>query len=210
MNTKKQSALGTSLGLGAALLCAAVIGLSFAPSARADNFNITNDIATGVSVTAWPTNAIGTNGNPFLTGKPVEVQNYEHVGLDLSGFVVVTNTAGANVGFQLLTSQAANPPQLVIGTNALTGAGNSQVLSSDWSTPGSPGSFWVVLKVPMGTNFVHVETNLTVSASSIVSDSSWIGVYSETNALATGEYLTNSALQVHKKILPRSLSGGDF
>lgn len=86
--------------LTGALLFASILSLAPLTVAKAEDFTITNTIASATSLITTPTNSI--------TGGAISVANYERAGFTFSGQGTVTNLG--NVVITLVRSSVQNPP----------------------------------------------------------------------------------------------------
>lgn len=178
---------------------------------------VTNYIQGNVQINNWPTNQpIGTNpavmGVTISTGLGVAIGNFEHIGIDIKGTAVITNGASANLTIGFIPSMAANTPQFVFATNQLSALGTNLVYQ-DWATPAQYPEFMV--NVPFiaatantyQTNVFDFETNLVLDtgAQSSFPDANWIGVYTISNNLGAGAWITNLAVGVNTKLIPTPL-----
>ena len=173
--------LTNKLKLIGAVLVTAVIGLVLtAPLARASQpFNTTNYIAASTTITSWPTNTIGTNSQPVLTGGVIGLQNQRHVMLVMQGIPLVTNATTLSV--TLVRSGADGPPQVSAARN-------------DFDTVNQPAFSFTVQNSLSPFCFT---TNLDEYT---VGDANYIGVYSITPG--TGSGVTNLVVGLSKKIIP--------
>ena len=154
----------------------ALISLTLAPQARAQSFGATNYWNNGVAILYAGTNTITTNG--FGAGYPINVDNYDRVGIHVSG--TNAGTAAGNITIALMRSTAAGYPT-----------------STDWETNAS--TQWT-LSVPLpttGNTQVHWYTNLP---DTFVYPARWIAIAYITNNPANA--LTNCYIEMTKKIIP--------
>ncbi|MGO8678050.1 MAG: hypothetical protein ACLQVX_19580 [Limisphaerales bacterium] len=151
---------------------AAALALALLPAARAESFNITNQVATGVSYVSAPTNSVGTNGIGYCTGGAINTASYEQLGFWFS-------CAGASSANQTLTiglcrAGTDGPPR-----------------TTDWET--SPQ--WSLTLTTSGTNQVVWCTNLDAC---VVGPANWLGIYSITNS--GNGLVTNCSAWVVKRL----------
>jgi len=168
-NTQRANNMKNALRFAAAALALALL-----PAARAESFNITNQVATGVSYVSAPTNSVGTNGIGYCTGGAINTASYQQLGFWFS-------CAGASSTNQTLTiglcrAGADRPPR-----------------TTDWET--SPQ--WSLTLTTSGTNQVVWCTNLDAR---VVGLANWLGIYSITNS--GNGLVTNCSAWVVKKIIP--------
>lgn len=189
------------------------------------SFSFTNIIQSAVTVTSYPTNTTTTNywsagvlpgqTNQYLlnwlTGKPIEVRNYESADFVFSANITSSNLA--NMAFFLVRGsalQSANgtpgSPVVLINTN------NSSVLYNDWETPLTSGGsqpnpnaafIQINIPIPAGTNYAfNWRTNFPVGSAD------YIGIWQETNNISFGVtaqcigYASNIVAALDKKIRP--------
>jgi hypothetical protein len=167
-----------------------------------------NLVTTSTNITAWPTNALSTNGVGQLTGKGVSVGNQERYEIVFQGWL--TNNAAAIVGFQTVTASAptygGGGPTLAVGTNIYNGPVGS-FYQNDWDYYPQP---MINIAVPALTNWFKWCTNVNVDT--LAGDGGWIGIYTITNNLASGNYIINSnnaLFSVYKKLIPKPLGPGE-
>ena len=149
--------------------------LALAPlCGRGDSFQMTNQVANGVTFNGWPTNAAG-----LATGRLISVQAVREAGFWFSGGTVVqagySNQTG-NVIIDLVRSWAETSPAQVASTNYI-GAPNCST-RLDWET--TP---FVTLTVPYtATNqAIYWGTNLSPE---LLASANFIGIKSVTNTCA--------------------------
>jgi hypothetical protein len=195
MKNKQQN--GRPWGVKLLIGLLGLVSGGFSTSGRADNFNVTNCVASGVSLVSWPTNTLGTNGLPQLTGGAISVANQERAGFFFQ-CLPLTNT-NTSVIVTLVRSAVGNPPAVAWGTNAWSGSSLAMV-QNDWESP-SNGVTPIVLTIPVqGTNLFNWFTNLN---DTLIGEANWIGVYSITNSNpGANSVLTNVFMGLNKKILP--------
>lgn len=192
-------------GLALAALCftqdASALGYS-------TSFGITNCLQGTNQITTWPTNSVnGTNGLPLNTGHVVSIGNYDHFGLNFQGYLINTNAANTSfITFMLTGSMANNSPTLTFGTNVYS-QNLTNILTSDFSATNNLLLVTIPLP-PLYTNYFNWQTNITTGiASSYFADANYIGVYQISNNVPVGDVLTNTALYLNTKLLPRPLIG---
>jgi hypothetical protein len=213
-------------GAGAimALLMAACLMLFGSPAQSAVSFNITNVIAQGVSIVSYPTNGISTNlvtlgtvtnivGSvtnvstnalyaPISTGNAVETRNYAWGAFKFTG--LCTSSNGSTIVITPVRAvTAGSPPSLDIAN------GQPLLQHSDFETLSATNqSPTLAIPIPRGTNvLVTWMTNLDEW---YTKPADWIGIYSITNIGTPGDVVSNAAAFFGKKIMPFSLSGGNF
>lgn len=198
--------------IGAVIAASLVIAVQShaAAGGSLQSFGVTNYLVSGGAagnVSNWPTNSINTNGSPQSTGGPLNIQMVDHVGINIQGLLVSTNTVtGADkIYLTLLTSMATGSPTVTYATNSLSG-GLTIITQNDWSTTTNTSLGPIAFTIPAtpGTNWINFQTNLP--STTLASDANWIGVYSISNTLATTCYITNFGVYLNTKLLPRPLS----
>lgn len=214
-----------SIGLGLGLLAATA--MPAAASAYFQSFNITNAI-TPAQVWGFPTNSVGTNGIYPNTGTPVVLQDFDHIGFNFQGMMIcATSTPTYTLTFELVFSQANNPPLVItpsatnisIGpyatwlTNSTTT--NSVFTQNDWTCNiGGPASgvgtnfavYLLSFTVQAGTNWLNLQTNLNLNTPALapIADAQWVGIYAITNNMVAGGFVTNSVAGITRKKLGRN------
>lgn len=194
----------------------ALTGLGVQANGYLRNFNATNFIVGGQVLTSYPTNQpVGTNsayGVGISTGQAVSLGNFEHIGIDIRGICVISNTCGLTVA--LIPSMAANTPQMTFGSNVLSGASSTNLINSDWATPPTFTPYYIT--VPLNTsatntwttNAFDFQTNLVMDtgAQSSFPDANWIGIYQvSNNNMVSSEYITNFQVGANTKLIPTPL-----
>ena len=150
-------------------LTAAAMMVAGVVSAMADSFNCTNTLNQADTNLSWPTNSIGTNGLPRLTGGPVNLQwATENAGFSYCGYA--TGTSNGNLIFYLVRSWWDNTPTV----SALTT--NMPPLNAWEQTPS------IILTVPISAGIVSWGTNLSKE---VLGGANWIGIYAVTNTIST-------------------------
>lgn len=149
---------------------AATLALGFAAlTAQAESFNCTNVLNQTDTDLSWPTNSIGTNGLPRLTGGPISLQwATDNAGFSYKGYA--TGSATGNLIFYLVRSWADNPPTVSPLTT------NLPPLNLWESSPG------ITLTVPIAAGIVSWGTNLSKE---LLGGANWIGIYAVTNTIST-------------------------
>lgn len=166
----------------AALYCAAMLltGLLAVSASAQQSFSATNTIANGVLYAGDPTNAPGLS-----TGGAINVQNYSSIGIYISG----TNAnSSASAITALLEVSGSSAPPVAYSTNRTWETTPSITISA--TSPAAAGPWYYF-------------TNVTVGSAR------WIGIRSVTNGTASAS-LGNAVIGVTKKIVPTSLTGGNF
>jgi hypothetical protein len=161
------------------LLLGALAAVSLPPPAPAESFQITNVLFTASSITSWPTNTVGTNGNPRLTGHAISVANYTEAGFYFSAGIS-SNSSPGSFPLTLVRSWKDTPPASAADwetTSALT------IAPAVTGNAGSP-FYW-------GTNLDKT----------IIAGANWIGVYTITGG-GTNIGLTNVDCGLNKKVIP--------
>ncbi|MDE2096192.1 MAG: hypothetical protein KGL39_03030 [Patescibacteria group bacterium] len=241
MNKKFKNIL--KVGLLAA--CVAVASNRAEANASLQYFGTTNSIdSSAASITSWPTNYPTTNGitwtytnfvitagvtNPTytttlypgqLTGKAIEVGSYEHVALNVQGWLVNTNASAGTLGINLVTATTApgQPPLSVANVANVTLGINTNGVPADANLAQNnfeyPASHWIIIPIPANTtNWFNFSTNLieTVNgaATTLVPDVGWVGIYQITNNLTATCYLVNpnGVAALSKKVIPSPITG---
>lgn len=208
MQNKNHRARPTGL---AALKIAAALGVGIiglfaaAPDASAlESFNVTNQLAGGTAVIGMPTNSVltvtnssSTNQVGAATGKQIEVRNYTFVGFRCTFLSTSTNTG--NLNFQVIRAITDNPPVVQVNTN--TGS----LTNTDWET--TP-TLVLSVPIPIGTNvFINWQTNLDES---FTKPAAYEGIYSISNTIGPAGSVSNLMAGLGKKVIPVSLTGGNF
>ena len=198
------------LKIGAVIAASFVlITKSFAASGGYSTaFNPTNVLtASTPSVSGFPTNLLSAAGLPQVTGNtPIYVGYVDHIGINIQGFLVTTNTNATTIGLTFVTSMATSPPQIVYGVSNIWTAGLTNVMTqNDWCNPNiNPAlslTFTTLTNALNGTyttNWINLQTNLPTA--SIAGDVNWLGLYAITNNLSTGSILTNFNVYVNQKL----------
>jgi len=172
MNSFKRCGFKVKVGL----LLGLALTLS-APLAKAEgsyqSFRTTNVLASAVVIVSYPTNTIGTN----LTGSPVEIGNYERLGLAVSGYVT---TAGTGTVY-LVRSPFTHLPRV-------------STLSNNFETV-STSIHSIAFPMP-DTGPYNWSTNIPPEW---VIPGNWAGVFRITNVAGV---VTNFNVGVVKKLLP--------
>lgn len=162
-------------------LCGILLGaLAFAsfPADAAQPFNNTNVIAASTTITSWPTNTIGTNNLPVLTGGCIGLQNQRSAMLVVQGIPLLTNATTFTI--TLVRSGADGPPQATATRNDFD---TSAPISASFTLQNSTAPFcW--------------STNLDTSA---IGDANWVGIYSMTPGSGSG--VSNFVVSLNKKIM---------
>lgn len=204
------------------LACLAIAGMLavLVPMAHAEGylqaFQTTNFLGNSTTVntniTSWPTNSPGTNGLGVLTGKGVAVGNQERYEIVFQGYL--TNAAAAIVGFQYVTAVAqtygGGGPTIGYGnTNLYPGTTTNVFTQNDWSYYPSA---MINIAIPALTNWFNWQTN--VSVDTLGGDGGWIGIYTITNNIGSGSWITNAngssgLFYVYKKLIPKPLGPGE-
>lgn len=182
----------------------ALTGLQAFAGAALRNFNITNLlIGTTSSITSWPTNQVGTNGVGYQTGGPVNIANFDNLGLNFQGLLVSTN--GTNiVGFTVDFSCANNTPAIVLGTNVYS-SGNTVTNQNDWVTA-SNNTMQVIFTFGSATNGQWVNGYTNLSSSQLPAGATFLGITAITNNFSVaGNFITNASLTGNTKLLPKPL-----
>ncbi len=205
---------------GLAVFALFLFALLFSFSASAlESFNATNILANGASTlygfTSYPTNSISTNlvitgyttngsvitTNGYFpgqyTGKGVEVRNYTFVPFKFTGLCQSSN--GGTLTLQLGRAVSDSPPQSIVNTNS------ALLTNSDWETTYSAT---VSIPIPRGTN--QVVTYITNLDETYIKPAMYLGIYTATNSGQVNDSISNAWFGIGKKIIPVSLSGGNF
>ena len=198
-------------------------------SARAlESFNTTNIIANGTSASyglaSFPTNQISTNlvvtgyttngsvitTNGYYPGqqtrRQIEVRNYAWNGFKFTG--LCTSSNGATLYVWPVRGISANVPNFVMNTNPAAGGGIVNVTNSDWETV---PQISLAIPIPRGTNVAV--TWITNLDEWYQKPADYVGIYAITNITATNcpsDVISNAFFGLEKKIIPFSLSGGNF
>ncbi|MEI7730178.1 MAG: hypothetical protein WCO56_11440 [Verrucomicrobiota bacterium] len=150
--------------------------------AKAAEFNLTNTVAGGDTIYAWPTNVAGTNGLNMQTGGAINLANYDAAGFYFSGYST-TNT-NSTVTITLVRSASQNPPTVTSTYNAF-----------ETGTP--------VISIAVSIVGNGAQTYFTNLPSAFLQGAQWIGIRSCTNSNAGANgNLTNVLCGLSPKIIP--------
>ncbi|MDE2106216.1 MAG: hypothetical protein KGL39_53850 [Patescibacteria group bacterium] len=150
-----------------------------------ESFNTTNIVAFGVAITGSPTNNVGTNGLPLDVGGCINVANYASVDIVFAGYNASANASKITATIAASDSSA---PVVINGTQTTLETTPSFTITA--ASPAAAGPWYWRTNVPVGS-------------------ARWLGITSLTNNTSSAS-ITNFSVQVAKKILPTSLSGGNW